>query len=803
MANDGTALKPAIEFDERLKENVGLTFNVDIDFVKKNPTPDTDFLKDSLITEAIVSSVTSLDNTCSLPCAIEYSKNSGKTADSCHDMFVEQVKILQVCERCLKKSTSKKHILGKCYEQCKSFCQTCYNGKELCEECKSIGQVSHHPALRACTSCVDENEICVKRAVFVVTADCETGNKGAFEMIRKSIEDETIDPDISILTVLPDCPHVGKSVKASFSNWLKLNNERSNIGLLRTLRNRSTSTTMKMMRKLILRNDHVKNKDRQDPTAVLTLCSDSLTTFLSSIGYVCHTIVPELDKYTENNRFGMYPSPISVSLAKFGWFLFLSWNSKLGQSTLYRARLHSPVDKISVVKKNLLFTTQVHYESDVAFLSSPDGPLLVVELEKNSCFLDTEKIKSVKGWKTLKERYKLTMSGTLANIRAEATKYLKSKEKQYKLKGHDQHQVKFEDLSVQAHIQSIWLVDRELVFIAQGHTNKILSAQLSYDGYGVCATAVQDVIDFEEGWGCIYSLCVSGNRLYIAHKDGITAMSIESNVCQVIYQSNDPKCTVVPFQRGALFSDQVTAQIYKIDEDNSVHVFAGKDVEGCQDGPVKECQFKQPMGICVEFDNVVYVCDAQSNSIKLLTPLSQTAKFLSALGKLYGAFSVHKKGHPVTRRTLSEAIAKVGECKDVLLQYESSVRTIEGLSRATLNGPQGMVSAATMKSIDMLHWGLCRMKTMLSSVSFGSTDLLSCMTLDVEHLHSTSHIKHPLLSKKEYCRDLGNTIKESTKRLSSTSFTSFITPARIVVGIQIQNMIFLWGISRSYHLFPV
>ena len=68
MANDGTALKPVIEFDERLKENVGLTFNIDIDFVKKNPTPDTDLLKDSLITEAVLSSVTSLDNTCSLPC---------------------------------------------------------------------------------------------------------------------------------------------------------------------------------------------------------------------------------------------------------------------------------------------------------------------------------------------------------------------------------------------------------------------------------------------------------------------------------------------------------------------------------------------------------------------------------------------------------------------------------------------------------------------------------------------------------------------------------------------------------------
>ena len=62
LANDGTALKPAIEFDERLKEIVGLTFNLDIDYIRKNPKPNTEFLKENLVTAAIVSSVTSLDN---------------------------------------------------------------------------------------------------------------------------------------------------------------------------------------------------------------------------------------------------------------------------------------------------------------------------------------------------------------------------------------------------------------------------------------------------------------------------------------------------------------------------------------------------------------------------------------------------------------------------------------------------------------------------------------------------------------------------------------------------------------------
>lgn len=581
---------------------------------------------------------------------------------------------------------------------------------------KEKGQVSHHSSLRACATCLEQNEKCVKRAIFAATADCETGNKGAFEMIRKSIEEGNMDPEISLFTVLPDSVHVGKSLKASFSNWwLKLNNERSNIGLLRTLRNRSTFDTMSKVRKLIPRNDHVKNKDRQDPSAVLTLCSDRLTSFLSSVGYVCHTLIPELDKFTDKNRLGMYPSPISVSIANFGWLLFLSWDSKLASSTLYRARLHSPVDKISIIKKNLASTQ------------------------------------------------------TLAEVRKEASKFLKRKEEEYASLGHDKHQVNFMDKAIETHIQAIALVDRELVFLADSHSKRIHSAQLKYDGYGVCAINVQRIIGYGDDWNSVVSLCVNNNKLFVSHNQGITLIELASCKSQVVYKSQNALCTVAPFQRGILLTDQEEASLFKIDEEGTVQLFAGTKVEGSQDGPVLECQFKQPIGICVEFDSVVYICDAQSNSLKIITPLSETARFLKSVGKLYDAFSVHKKGQSPPPRTLPEATEKVKECKEILAEYEKSVRSVPECSKMTLNGPQGTVSAVTVRSVDMLHWGLDRMRSLFSALSFDATNLLSCMTLDVEHLHSTSHIKHPLLSKKEYCRDLGNTIKESTKRLSSST----------------------------------
>ena len=71
-----------------------------------------------------------------------------------------------------------------------------------------------------------------------------------------------------------------------------------------------------------------------------------------------------------------------------------------------------------------------------------------------------------------------------------------------------------------------------------------------------------------------------------------------------------------------------------------------------------ECQFKQPVGICVEFDSVVYKCDGQSN--------------------------------------------------------------------------------ATIKSVDLLHLGLDKIMSVLSTLSVDATNFLRCM--DTEHPHSMGNL---------------------------------------------------------------
>ena len=98
LGNDGTALKPAMQFDERNKVNVGLIKKVSLDFVKENAFLSKETLQAQLVCEAMVSSVTSLDNNSSLPIAVNYVAKKGKTGDELKKMLVSKLD----CYRCVR-----------------------------------------------------------------------------------------------------------------------------------------------------------------------------------------------------------------------------------------------------------------------------------------------------------------------------------------------------------------------------------------------------------------------------------------------------------------------------------------------------------------------------------------------------------------------------------------------------------------------------------------------------------------------------------------------------------------------------
>ena len=78
FSNDGTALKPSVQFDERRNVNVSQKNDVPLRFCQSNPFMDRKILKEQIVTEAIVTSIMALDSTLSLPVAVEYSSKGGE-----------------------------------------------------------------------------------------------------------------------------------------------------------------------------------------------------------------------------------------------------------------------------------------------------------------------------------------------------------------------------------------------------------------------------------------------------------------------------------------------------------------------------------------------------------------------------------------------------------------------------------------------------------------------------------------------------------------------------------------------------
>ena len=156
-ANEGTALKPAIEFDSRLEENVGLKFKVDLAYVKEHADPSAEGLRDNMITEAIVSSLTTLDNK---PCAVDYAAQKEKTGETMARAFECHIREVQICESCQERTPSQRNILKLEQVKCESFCNFRYDTKDVCEDCKGKGHISYLPSMRCCDFCLANGLVC-------------------------------------------------------------------------------------------------------------------------------------------------------------------------------------------------------------------------------------------------------------------------------------------------------------------------------------------------------------------------------------------------------------------------------------------------------------------------------------------------------------------------------------------------------------------------------------------------------------------------------------------------------------------
>ena len=65
------------------------------------------------------------------------------------------------------------------------------------------------------------------------------------------------------------------------------------------------------------------------------------------------------------------------------------------------------------------------------------------------------------------------------------------------------------------------------------------------------------------------------------------------------------------------------------------------------------------------------------------------------------------------------------------------------------------MAARTVELVQILKWGLERMKRNLDPLEYDNSSLLSCMTLDVENLHSVVHHRNKVSTAFRYAHDFG------------------------------------------------
>ena len=250
-------------------------------------------------------------------------------------------------------------------------------------------------------------------------------------------------------------------------------------------------------RKLIPKNDYVENKDRQDPSSVLTLTSKNLTEALNDIGYVCHTIIPEVNKYSAENQRGMYPSPISIAIPSYGWIAFLFFDAKSGSSTLFKARLHSPVDKVTALGKNLK-AKEIHCYEGIIFLASDSGPIKVIEFKEGSIYMTSTEKKKKDDLIQLAMTLSVSPAGTVAEITSRLKKYSEAAKHQYLTHTVRNDEIHFWDRATQPSFEAVVCVDSDLIYAAEVIDKSIISLQIEKDGVGVKGMNVQAIVPLQD-----------------------------------------------------------------------------------------------------------------------------------------------------------------------------------------------------------------------------------------------------------------------------------------------------------------
>ena len=190
----------------------------------------------------------------------------------------------------------------------------------------------------------------------------------------------------------------------------------------------------------------------------------------------------------------------------------------------------------------------------------------------------------------------------------------------------------------------------------------------------------------------------------------------------IILRNGTEECSesahVASYFAGIVYADIGSLQIkMKICGEEAV-VIAGTGKEGNANGKGDKATFAQPMGICVELDKNIFITDAQTGSVKLITSIKGIVKYLGHLGLLNKAFSVHMKHQTVPKRSLPQAIELLEELDSYLgTTTEKALSHSNDDSTGKPSGSRETISNQTKLSVNMILNGLKDLKALVKEHS--------------------------------------------------------------------------------------
>ena len=241
-------------------------------------------------------------------------------------------------------------------------------------------------------------------------------------------------------------------------------------------------------------------------------------------------------------------------------------------------------------------------------------------------------------------------------------------------------------------------------------------------------------------------------------------MSTNEEVPRVILVTNQV-IHHVPRKDGFLFTTSNDSQLFYYNFDE-VQTFAGRDERSSRDRTALSSRFYTSTGITVKFDNVVYVSDSSTGSIKLVTPLKRTAEFLDSLHSLATAFSLHEEHASYSLKIIDEAIKFVEQCVSAIQSNVDHIRHDRNIGLKILNGPEGSILAATVDSLHLLDFGMRQLKNNTEKQGYRNINLLSCITLFLENVDSTGKRKNSTQTILTCAQSFASSMKKSVKQLA-------------------------------------